>query len=242
MAPMWDRPDKLAHKYYGISPYAYCSGDPINRGDYDGMADYITSTGELINRDDEDNGKLFVLRTSQTEFDSQGNVIIQGISKDVEKQVLEEKDISNLDNFIEITGSQEVRSTAITIIKDNGEGGTLDNNNREYGACFYSDEQDSANVCALKPGPVVDPSKPMTTASISIKGNPELQYLHSHPSGTNKSGRFKQAPSQQDIEIASSHVSYVVGMGDKTVYIYNKDGILGTISLKAFKTYKVNRR
>ena len=29
--------DKNAEKYYGISPYAYCGGDPVNLGDYDGM-------------------------------------------------------------------------------------------------------------------------------------------------------------------------------------------------------------
>ena len=28
--------DKNAEKYYGISPYAYCGGDPVNFGDYDG--------------------------------------------------------------------------------------------------------------------------------------------------------------------------------------------------------------
>ena len=37
MAPMWDRVDQLSEKYYGISPYAYCGGDPVNKGDYDGM-------------------------------------------------------------------------------------------------------------------------------------------------------------------------------------------------------------
>jgi len=36
-SPMWDRIDPLAEKYYGISPYAYCGGDPVNFGDYDGM-------------------------------------------------------------------------------------------------------------------------------------------------------------------------------------------------------------
>ncbi len=36
MAPSWDRIDPLAEKYYGISPYAYCGGDPVNFGDYDG--------------------------------------------------------------------------------------------------------------------------------------------------------------------------------------------------------------
>ncbi len=36
MAPMWDRIDPLAEKYYGISPYAYCGGDPVNYMDPNG--------------------------------------------------------------------------------------------------------------------------------------------------------------------------------------------------------------
>jgi len=36
MLPMWDRVDPLAEKYYGISPYVYCGGDPVNSVDYDG--------------------------------------------------------------------------------------------------------------------------------------------------------------------------------------------------------------
>ena len=37
MAPMWDRIDKYAEKYYSNSPYAYCGGDPVNRMDKNGM-------------------------------------------------------------------------------------------------------------------------------------------------------------------------------------------------------------
>ncbi len=36
MMPSWDKIDPMAEKYYGISPYAYCGGDPVNRGDYNG--------------------------------------------------------------------------------------------------------------------------------------------------------------------------------------------------------------
>ena len=36
MMPSWDRIDPLAEKYYGISPYAYCGGDPVNRIDLTG--------------------------------------------------------------------------------------------------------------------------------------------------------------------------------------------------------------
>ena len=35
---MWDRIDPLAEKYYGISPYVYCGGDPVNLIDVTGMA------------------------------------------------------------------------------------------------------------------------------------------------------------------------------------------------------------
>ena len=38
MAPMWDKIDPLAEKSPGISPYAYCGGDPVNIVDYDGKA------------------------------------------------------------------------------------------------------------------------------------------------------------------------------------------------------------
>ena len=33
----WLVPDPLSEKYYGVSPYAYCAGDPVNMVDLDGM-------------------------------------------------------------------------------------------------------------------------------------------------------------------------------------------------------------
>ena len=35
--PMWDRVDPMAERYYNVSPYIYCAGDPINKFDPDGM-------------------------------------------------------------------------------------------------------------------------------------------------------------------------------------------------------------
>ena len=32
----WDRIDPLCEKYYGVSPYAYCGNNPVNRVDPDG--------------------------------------------------------------------------------------------------------------------------------------------------------------------------------------------------------------
>jgi RHS repeat-associated protein len=34
--PMWTSVDPLAEKYYNVSPYSYCAGDPVNKFDPDG--------------------------------------------------------------------------------------------------------------------------------------------------------------------------------------------------------------
>ena len=33
----WMVPDPLGEKYYGVNPYAYCSGDPVNYVDPEGQ-------------------------------------------------------------------------------------------------------------------------------------------------------------------------------------------------------------
>jgi len=41
--------DPLAEKYYSISPYAYCAGNPVNRIDPDGMDWFQNSqTGAVV--------------------------------------------------------------------------------------------------------------------------------------------------------------------------------------------------
>ena len=44
----WHSMDPMAEKYYGISPYAYCGGDPVNFGDYSGKDATVTITGSDI--------------------------------------------------------------------------------------------------------------------------------------------------------------------------------------------------
>ena len=60
----WLSQDPLSEKYYSISPYAYCAGNPVNLVDFDGMDWYtITQTGEfhfIENRPTEDFDRLFV--------------------------------------------------------------------------------------------------------------------------------------------------------------------------------------
>ena len=49
MMPSWDRIDPLAEKYYGISPYVYCGGDPVNMLDISGDSYYaLTDSGKVV--------------------------------------------------------------------------------------------------------------------------------------------------------------------------------------------------
>ncbi len=60
--PRWNSMDPLAEKYYSISPYAYCAGNPVNLVDVDGMqwysykdengdTQYVYSEGAIIERE-----------------------------------------------------------------------------------------------------------------------------------------------------------------------------------------------
>ena len=58
MLPMWDRVDPLAEKYYGVSPYAYCGGDPVNNGDYDGKFSNRLSANTIRYINSQQSGQL----------------------------------------------------------------------------------------------------------------------------------------------------------------------------------------
>lgn len=53
--PMWTSVDPLAEKYYNITPYSYCAGDPVNKFDPDGeqMSPIYNRDGEFMGTDDE---------------------------------------------------------------------------------------------------------------------------------------------------------------------------------------------
>ncbi len=87
--PTWTTPDPLAEKYYNMSPYAYCAGNPVRFIDPDGRDIWeINSEGEIINRIKDKTQDAFYMvakdadgnyqRTQTT--DTEGNTIDVGIS------------------------------------------------------------------------------------------------------------------------------------------------------------------
>ncbi len=235
----WTTPDPLAEKYREVSPYMYCLGNPIKYIDPDGkrIGDYLDSNGNLIGTDGNNDGKVYVLKTyrKQSSFDSKGSAPVAGISKSEAKRVIREKDISNKNNFVEIDGTQNMHTEVVSLIGDDGKGGTLENNNREYLITFERGNNNS-KVYLTAIGEVGNPS---TDNNISVPTgmSPDIVYIHSHPSGYDGYASWRQAPSLDDVQNAAG-INYVIGMRDKTVYIYDKTGIMATIPLIVYTNYK----
>ena len=133
------------------------------------------------------------------------------------------------ENSIEIEGSRENRQKAIDIIsKDNGNGGTRDENNREYGGHFTKE-----GVREVEAGPVAKPGDKYVSVTLLFPNH----TFHSHPSGDNTGG-FLQFPSKTDLDITGETISYVFGRGNNTTYIFNSSGVLATIPTSRFVDFK----
>ena len=83
MMPSWDRIDPLAEKYYGISPYVYCEGNPVNFIDPTGCSTQVVmidSTRYMVvdgNLDDNDRNIYVVAWNNDGKLERTGQVIGQ---------------------------------------------------------------------------------------------------------------------------------------------------------------------
>ena len=242
----WGQVDPRAEDTPDVSPYVYCNNNPIRRLDHGGMfyGDYYDNNGQLLGNDGRNDKKVFVIRArNNTYFDSykeEGEEIkVNGIKNKQRKAAIQElqefngdssHDFTNVQNsFVELDGSQDIRQEALSYIKDDGKGGTSDNNNREYGMNFAIDNPlkvyDYIGAIAKSGENMVSVDMPISKNSIDI---------HTHPSGT-IIPNLSPAPSAQDIINSNENSnSYVISMSNKTVYIYNKQGILTYFPLSIY--------
>lgn len=212
--------------------------------------DFVNKNGQVVGSDGINDGKVYVLKTTESEFDK--GVPGAGLSKEMLNETIRfieghsgntsafESNRIAYDNSIEIEGSPAVRKAMVDIVnQDKGNGGK--SAFQEYGG--------SVNGGVVEQAPHGGKSDPLAQEQVNItltSGPNTSSTFHSHPSGTRsvvidgsvKFGSFVQSPSPADISTAGSTTNYVFGRGDNTVYIYNSHGIQAVIGQKNFIDFK----
>jgi len=244
--------DPLAEKCYSISPYFYCSGNPVNRIDPDGRADFWIN-GKVIGNDGVNDQKIYAVKTTERDYNG---VAGAGLSRKDQRTTVDfikansGKTEAFQNNGIAYTNSIGIESSADNrqamvneVTRDNGNGGTSAANNREYGGSI-----ENGKVVTANPGAVANPK---TDATANILLTSGVSTFHDHPSGsvvdappagsyggTTTTYSFTQSPSPMDINAAGTNTHYVFGRSAGVVYIYTANGIQAEIPMKQFVTPK----
>ena len=204
--PMWTSVDPLAEKYYNVSPYVYCAGNPINYIDPDGrsMGDYYNTSGKQIGTDGLDDEKKYMVLDSD------------------EQKLVKAQETTSLDDLSSVipVPSNQVINAMETAFKKTEETG------REYGFRVGV----NGTVTSLIGGTENDLSNwdgPM--AELRAKGEYAAYDVHTHPMGDSSNYGLAQ-PSPTDIQNVikgSGQPSVVLGYNEKPP-VFNSNMIGGS--------------
>ena len=243
--------DPMVDKYPNISPYAYCCWNPIIFVDPEGKeyGDFYGTRGQFLGNDGNADGRVYVIKNGENAPYGTKVLLISSLKIKLHSGNSEyfKEHPEIYDYFIAILPIELLKEAYNTIL-DDGTGGTCDANNREYGG--YANDEGTAWEKTSIIGPVGNPKEQDFLPIPGLK--PGRIRFHSHASGTMTDedvgtinnvggGMFNnysvytyswvQTPSQADIKQAGIKPSYVFGMGDKTLSVYDKNGTMATIPL-----------
>jgi|TARA_B110000908_G_C10267885_1_gene466543 hypothetical protein len=215
--------------------------DPTGRLD----GDFYDEFDNLIGSDGIDDGKVYVINTSETEFEN-GNDVIKGKGQSLEVSNEAMNFVSNnngdsqafennsnvYDCFTELPGSSELRNDAMD----------------------YADLNCDLETATISVSPVNDPSYQHTNQDVGkeTSSGAEVKVLgmqlvndpgyiinldfHSHNAVKSNGVRLSQPPSQNDINNALENGNSVVyGLGSKQVYLHNNEGVNAVVHPNTFR-------
>ena len=230
--PRWNSMDPLAEKYYSISPYVYCAGNPVNLVDRDGKDVWeIDSDGIIVRRINDTNRDAFYL----VEKDINGNYI---------RRTTKDKDGKDKEISIEFAYK--------TIVKDNivdQEGSTsFSTKDVTSGASlfkFFSDNlsKEVGLVTTSKKGYILMQKSENSVAidafaqKLDERGAFVQAVIHSHPGNTPPSGFSRVLEPSDKTSAARFSKSkgiridhYVYSPKNQSLTLYDASGIYGTFS------------
>ncbi len=159
--PMWTSVDPLAEKYYHVSPYAYCGGDPVNFVDPDGrevFADCLAmqNIGNTLSEEEsqyvkfDEYGKLDIALINQYEGNSANFTALRALANSKTKYIfaVSECDI-NGEKFYEKGSQKEAPNNyryGVTNMPGMEEDPSPDNNVYIYTASFLSPRIQARNT------------------------------------------------------------------------------------------------
>jgi RHS repeat-associated protein len=210
-----------------LNLYSYVRNNPLATADADGHTDYYTTGGKKLGSDGVDNGAVVVTKTENPQRMEDGTIIAPSAYEGA------------VCGFSRAEGEAIQSSVDRTLARA---GGDLQGGFHEEGFT-----EDAGGIHVAAPGPIFMPGDSEAHITQSINSGTTM-IEHTHPSGTQDSAgsttfggsHFDPKPSTgpgQDVPNArgQDNITHVeASAGNKTVYIYNGNGVQAQVPLSAF--------
>ena len=187
--PRWTTPDPLSEKYYNLSPYAYCAGNPVNLVDPSGclIGDFYNTSGNYIGTDGIDDKRKYLVLSSKDQ-----------------KTVKTTNKNGGTTSVSMISSAVPVPSNEVVDMMVNAYEKT-ENNGLEYGFRVGL----KGTISSLVEGTEGDIDMTGPQNEIRTAGDYTALEVHTHPMG-NPSDYGKAAPSDLDQKNALTTASNIV--------------------------------